>query len=104
MDWHRIVAGAIDAASRHSLQHTVAILNAHGIDVINMRVVSADDGPDDARLVGQQFIVEAGMHPAGFVRGCETAQFHAQYSALDTIHPRVPTDHRMQILCSLAMI
>src|SRR5436190_11162128 len=104
MDRNRIMNSTGDSPLRHSLKDAVPFGYSDCINVIDVLVVRHAEWAKNAFDTVQELIIEARVGAPLRVCRLEMFQFNAKNSPLDAIHPRVPTDVRMNVFSGLTMI
>ena len=95
---------ASNSPVRHCLQDPVPILHAYHVKVVNMTSVISLRGQNHFLNLGQMLVVNPGVGSSCLVASSQVLQFHAKGGALNSIHPRVPTNQGMVVFLCLPMV
>src|SRR6266446_1516674 len=92
MNGNGVMNAAGNSSVRHRLQNPIAVLHTHYVKVVNVTSVLSLCGQDHFLNLGQMLVVKPGVGSSCFVGPIQVFQFHPKSSALDPIHPRIPTN------------
>src|SRR5207247_2913581 len=101
MNRYRIMNSAGDSLFGHRPEHPVTIVNSDCINVINVLIVRRSERRADLVDATEQFVVKLGMRPPSRIPRIQLLELHAQDSPLNAVHPRVPTDVRVEVFARL---
>src|SRR6478736_540727 len=104
MNGNRIVNPAPDALLSEEPDDLVPLLNANCVNVINVQRIGISKGSYHTLHAVECAIISQRVGAPQRIGLLQVPKLDAENSPLNSVHPAVPSDHRMVVLPSLPMI